>query len=279
MIRAQRRPESEPRRHSPAGAECPARSPLNEGRSLNPGDTRTRGISAPRRGSTLNEGRSLNPGDTARAPRLDTSLHNAQRRPESEPRRHAASSSPALSMQMIAQRRPESEPRRHTAVPLSSYTPGGAQRRPESEPRRHVAVTVPVPTWYSAQRRPESEPRRHEVHGVEHLEWHCAQRRPESEPRRHFRGKTGEVHSRTSAQRRPESEPRRHACRTTTGWSWSRALNEGRSLNPGDTVLLPLGERGAGAGAQRRPESEPRRHGRVGEDESRREARSTKAGV
>ena len=90
---AQRRPERQPRRHASdsrtgarglrrstkAGASTPATPqvgqviggghvPLNEGRSVNPGDTRCRSISvdvSPRSGA-LNEGRSVNPGDTSR---------------------------------------------------------------------------------------------------------------------------------------------------------------------------------------------------------------------
>ena len=42
----------------------PQYDPLNEGRSLNPGDTRPRDRARPRAAGTLNEGRSLNPGDT-----------------------------------------------------------------------------------------------------------------------------------------------------------------------------------------------------------------------
>ena len=44
----------------------PCRGPLNEGRSLNPGDTLTRGECKhlPHCAGPLNEGRSLNPGDT-----------------------------------------------------------------------------------------------------------------------------------------------------------------------------------------------------------------------
>ena len=62
---AQRRPERQPRLHSPPpGHPSPsAPSPLNEGRSVNPGYTRQ--VARRRtRSSTLNEGRSVNPGYT-----------------------------------------------------------------------------------------------------------------------------------------------------------------------------------------------------------------------
>ena len=62
---AQRRPESEPRRHSTIGAsQGSSRSTLNEGRSLNPGDTSGRAWTPATWAGSLNEGRSLNPGDT-----------------------------------------------------------------------------------------------------------------------------------------------------------------------------------------------------------------------
>ena len=69
VFRAQRRPESELRRHGRASRR-PRRpgSSLNEGRSLNSGDTRRRPRAAGRPASTLNEGRSLNSGDTRIAP-------------------------------------------------------------------------------------------------------------------------------------------------------------------------------------------------------------------
>ena len=89
--------------------------------------------------TALNEGRSLNPGDThERRVRLGFGFY-AQRRPESEPRRHRPFHSP---LEPFAQRR--------------------AQRRPESEPRRHMELRrARAAATFTAQRRPESEPRRH----------------------------------------------------------------------------------------------------------------------
>ena len=43
---------------------CERFSALNEGRSLNPGDTRTAAKTKMSTAAALNEGRSLNPGDT-----------------------------------------------------------------------------------------------------------------------------------------------------------------------------------------------------------------------
>ena len=62
----------------------------------------------------------------------------AQRRPESEPRRHQSAASPKSAMGVVAQRRPESEPRRHMSDLFQGAVPFDAQRRPESEPRRHI---------------------------------------------------------------------------------------------------------------------------------------------
>ena len=217
---AQRRPESEPRRHPRTGrGRPPPGSPLNEGRSLNPGDT-------------------TEIGATMR--RMDT----AQRRPESEPRRHRTFAACPSIARSTAQRRPESEPRRHHDVRgIAHFSFRSAQRRPESEPRRHrIARRMSSMTYEDAQRRPESEPRRHRpkpkagfdaLHGG-------AQRRPESEPRRHPGG-GGEGHrSGSVAQRRPESEPRRHLRKMEPSSGIGRALNEGRSLNPGDTSRQTL---------------------------------------
>ena len=211
-----------------------------------------------------------------------------------------------------AQRRPESEPRRHrAATPLPSWRPPNAQRRPESEPRRHRCTATPtsgrrsslnegrslnpgdthsviggVATVMHAQRRPESEPRRHSGSSVRpptigtalnegrslnpgdtssasrppSVHRTTAQRRPESEPRRHVHDTAALRIEEAHAQRRPESEPRRHPPSRPRGrWCRARPLNEGRSLNPGDTDHRRI-EPHRREHAQRRPESEPRRH-------------------
>ena len=234
----------------------------------------------------------------------------AQRRPESELRRHASASQLARFKQQAAQRRPESELRRHmwsmrrrrvfqrslnegrslnsgdTMVEVMSSPEGNsAQRRPESELRRHM--------WSMRRRRVfqrslnegrslnsgdtmvevMSSPRATPLNEGRSLNsgdtrascamsvWPLlpAQRRPESELRRHRRCGKWRVARPCAAQRRPESELRRHphsrcSARTATG-----PLNEGRSLNSGDTSAT-LSPPTCTQAAQRRPESELRRH-------------------
>ena len=85
---AQRRPGREPRRHfSGTSASSSTRTSLNEGRGVNPGDTRRR---RRREGAVtaLNEGRGVNPGDTRTVTPACPASHCAQRRPGREPRRH-----------------------------------------------------------------------------------------------------------------------------------------------------------------------------------------------
>ena len=171
---------------------------------------------------------------------------------------------PKLHEGCCAQRRPESEPRRHPfAATLPAAPSHPAQRRPESEPRRHRQYRSDTrQMFYTAQRRPESEPRRHrqgslrrsahsrtlnegrslnpgDTHGWPYsplYDW-IAQRRPESEPRRHRSAPTRYSVPFRYAQRRPESEPRRHNRRGRRGSGLASTLNEGRSLNPGDTQI------------------------------------------
>ena len=134
---AQRRPERQPRLHTRLpGAAGRARATLNEGRSVNPGYTRTawsgmsRPASAQRRPerqprlhaptapgttpvSTLNEGRSVNPGYT-RHPVAHPS--QCQRRSTK-----AGASTPATPVTVMCREEP----------------PSSAQRRPERQPRLH----------------------------------------------------------------------------------------------------------------------------------------------
>ena len=60
---------------------------LNEGRGMNPGDT-SRPSQSRDRQPPLNEGRGMNPGDTDSEARVLALMHDAQRRPGDEPRRH-----------------------------------------------------------------------------------------------------------------------------------------------------------------------------------------------
>ena len=114
---------STPATHGCCRRSHPPESALNEGRSVNPGDTRSR-HGDPQRHPTLNEGRSVNPGDT-RVIRLSLVDDGAaQRRPERQPRRHATS----RSLMVGAQRRPE------RSTPATSAVSVNAQRRPERQP-------------------------------------------------------------------------------------------------------------------------------------------------
>ena len=166
-----------------------------------------------------------------------TRTTRAQRRPESEPRRH----DPPIRFSNVAgtpaQRRPESEPRRHSVPSTHSFSRGRpAQRRPESEPRRHSTCQQPKVVRFCSLNEGRSlnpgdtardeNPHRLGLH---------AQRRPESEPRRHIEDAELELVALTDAQRRPESEPRRHPTSSPSSPARGNALNEGRSLNPGDT--------------------------------------------
>ena len=62
-----------------------------------------------------------------------------------------------------------------------------------------------------------------------------AQRRPESELRRHAQDVRTSFEAKLTAQRRPESELRRHTISPNKPIAAARTLNEGRSLNSGDT--------------------------------------------
>ena len=165
---AQRRPEPELRRHTSAirAVAQPGlarHDSLNEGRSLNSGDTadarhrrwkisgrdhaqrrpepelrrhhlRPLRFRLARRTCTLNEGRSLNSGDTAAlrpSKRFTLGSRDAQRRPEPELRRHAAVPWRRPSRLGIwdAQRRPEPELRRHADGPVDAESiPAAASR-------------------------------------------------------------------------------------------------------------------------------------------------------
>ena len=84
------------------------RTALNEGRGMNPGDTRHPG----ERLATLNEGRGMNPGDTSGP---------SPRRSASAPLNEGRGMNPG-----------DTRPSKYTGAPFFS-----AQRRPGHEPRRH----------------------------------------------------------------------------------------------------------------------------------------------
>ena len=200
------------RRHTQRAVQSRRRRvPLNEGRGVNPGDTKpmregvVNGWHAQRRPrreprrhwpgcacwtrrcASLNEGRGVNPGDTRARVRSGAGGVDAQRRPRRESRRHAMSS--------------------------TQYDAGqSAQRRPRREPRRHALG--------SSSRRPP-RPSLNEGRGVNP---------GDTDPDGH------ELIKGMVAQRRPRREPRRHTAAPGAGAARRSALNEGRGVNPGDTL-------------------------------------------
>ena len=217
---------------------------LNEGRGIC--DTRSDGA----RTGSLNEGRGVNPGDTRRmdpSGRLDRPglgsdpSDRAQRRPGREPRRHTlwrgrGSDRPGG---VSAQRRPGREPRRHarnqqpdvrpTGEASSSLNEGrgvnpGDTRKP---PRSTVGRALNGPLNEGRGVNPGDTPA---VDRLPRPTSACAQRR-----RRPFRVVADALDIRIS-------------------------LNEGRGVNPGDTINAARLARRSRT-AQRRPGREPRRHG------------------
>ena len=110
---AQRRPGRRPRRHLPSNKEDNfLTSALNEGRGVDPGDTRCRTRWSCTSRSSLNEGRDVDPGASV----CGTS---AQRRPGRRPRRLCATVVIAS-----AQRRPGRRPRRHIRAGRTTLNEG-----------------------------------------------------------------------------------------------------------------------------------------------------------
>ena len=219
-----------------AASEHPVRP--NEGRSASSGDTAARQVHHRPIPMLAQQKPEYDSGDT-RSP-----IHRRRRR------------APAL------KRRPEHKPRRHMTVLAQPRHTNVAQRRPEHKPRRHTIVrgaarglcrplnegrsTNPGDTWptskrpasasHCAQRRPEYKPRRHAKAMRGHRTRRpTAQRRPEHKPRRHTIVGT-RYNFDDIAQRRPEHKPRRHPRPDRIPSPAPRPLNEGRSINPGDTT-------------------------------------------
>ena len=112
------------------------------------------------------------------------------------------------------------------------------QRRPESELRRHARAT-PSPGGYPAplnEGRSLNSGDTMSGSAARAVQPVAAQRRPESELRRHLLHPETYLENMGHAQRRPESELRRHASPPRISSARSIPLNEGRSLNSGDTV-------------------------------------------
>ena len=164
-----------------------ARASLNEGRSLNPGDTVTRGRAWATARPTLNEGRSLNPGDTDFLVSHGVRALNAQRRPESEPRRHRSAgrggwtdSSPlneGRSLNPGDTRIPDCA----TASRASTLNEGRSLNPGDTVTRGRAWATA-RPTLNEGRSLNPGDTDFLVSHGVRALN---AQRRPGSEPRRH----------------------------------------------------------------------------------------------
>ena len=202
---AQRRPERQLRRHhgyqgqahtpprsTKAGASTPATQetkdkngkriiPLNEGRSVNSGDTRDRSTperhSATRRQLRSTKAGASTPATQETGESLMTADQCAQRRPERQLRRHPPPTA-------RAQRRPERQLRRHDC-----YVPGNSATR---STKAGASTPATQDEWADRHNRV------------------AAQRRPERQLRRHGRDVMGTVQLRRAAQRRPERQLRRH---------------------------------------------------------------------
>ena len=133
-----------------------------------------------------------------------------------------------------------------------------AQRRPGRESRRHADDVRLRTVSGLAQRRPGRESRRHATTLTPKRITTNAQRRPGRESRRHMAGTRQEVEGIKAAQRRPGRESRRHPSGSSAAAPVA-ALNEGRDVNPGDTLAEMQGWLVYHT-AQRRPGRESRRH-------------------
>ena len=188
---AQRRPERQPRLHLMLSLASPTSVSAQRRPERQP---RLHTLWTPmssRALSTLNEGRSVNPGYTKTYDEAFADYARAQRRPERQPRLHVPVTVQTYPRLSDAQRRPERQPRLHSIFwCLDHLGISSAQRRPERQPRLHVPVTVQTyPRLSDAQRRPERQPRLHSIFWcLDHLGISSAQRRPERQPRLHLRG-------------------------------------------------------------------------------------------
>ena len=260
-----------------------SRSPLNEGRGANPGDTRAAGRGGSRR-RPLNEGRGANPGDTpggtgeigpehprstkagARTPatRGRNGAGRAPRRPLNEGRganpgdtKRAPASAPGAS---VAQRRPGREPRRHHR--LAELSEVGDLRSTKAGAR--TPATPAVRTYADSDFEPLNEGRGANPGDTTSAPVRApsqtpAQRRPGREPRRHLELRRVLADDGSVAQRRPGREPRRHSARRRPA-----ILVGVRSTKAGARTPATPAARSRRcwitARAQRRPGREPRRH-------------------
>ena len=220
MTLAQRRPEYKLRRHHTVGApSCEGNGTLNEGRSINSGDTRLmqvgpidrfcaqrrpeyklrrhppRGAPRPGRATSLNEGRSINSGDTPAHPRSP-----ACAQPPALNEGRSINSGDTNHAHLWRRRRGaalnEGRSINSGDTPASPARPVRARTLNEGR-SINSGDTGPTGTARSAdgvtaQRRPEYKLRRH----APGRQWHVAvraraQRRPEYKLRRHFPGLAG----------------------------------------------------------------------------------------
>ena len=279
---AQRRPERQPRRHAEladslalvhsrstkAGASTPATLATPAARWLHP--------------PALNEGRSVNPGDTRMRDWCEDPDTGAQRRPERQPRRHGAvremchrgirrSTKAGASTPATLPGDGDEGARRQRSTKAGASTPATlelnalvsdsatvAQRRPERQPRRHAQRIAHCRPDGSAQRRPERQPRRHTSALPLSLSMICAQRRPERQPRRHRRRnrRINPVDQRST--KAGASTPATPLRRAQVDLARRRSTKAGASTPA--TLCQPIAALIAENAAQRRPERQPRRH-------------------
>ena len=301
---AQRRPGHQPpdprrggshlsqRRSTKAGASTPATpasltttvrlsaSALNEGRGINPGDTRRirsslrawqprstkAGASTPatressrqrpsRTAHPLNEGRRINPGDTHERSR-------ARRRADARSTKAGASTpaTPRLPRaRLLTTSKSLNEGRASTpATPANLMyhwsTDGRAQRRPGHQPRRHSrSLAAREEARQRSTKAGASTPATPLFIFSECFATRDAQRRPGHQPRRHAATRVVQIVG-IPAQRRPGLQPRRHS--NVARYEY---YDHGR--------------------AQRRPGHQPRRHVSLDLRPICLAARSTKAGA
>ncbi len=243
-----------------------------------------RGAAIPR---TLNEGRGINPGDTRPRRECAGVRHDAQRRPGHQPRRHRPRRRHRPQPCLRSTKAGASTPATQASPTPPPSTMSALNEGRGINPGDTVIVQFIAFVVKSAQRRPGHQPRRHSSSNPGSPSTSSAQRRPGHQPRRHFVISLSEMVATRRAQRRPGHQPRRHTPRPPHFRQTSFALNEGRGINPGDTGLPRLAltlrrTRSTKAGAstpatlellrldekvkdaaQRRPGHQPRRHSRV----------------
>ena len=217
----------------PRGPASTRPAPLNEGRGLDPGNTPSSTRSSPRSGP-LNEGRGLDPGNTSRDGETSCRSLPAQRRPGPRPRQHICL--PALHRD-----------NRKRSTKAGASTP--------ATPRAEVGDLTSLPRC--STKAGASTPATRLRHGAGTASRQPAQRRPGPRPRQHTVAAVI-VTAVVLAQRRPGPRPRQHADAPGAG-EWLGLLNEGRGLDPGNTCGLLSASTGSKP-AQRRPGPRPRQH-------------------